>query len=176
MKKMAFFKIFTYLFMTFSSINASGQISDSDTEITLEFYRKYDGIRKVSLTKKAQKMWYKTTTYVGGYGPDSIVSNPCIECASYISDSFIRNLVSIKTTEVYEPCVLNKYLFDSVGNPHILRQTEMVPSFMVKATIVFEGKTVVRVHEDPVKALTYCPYQKERMKMLIAMKTILAVN
>jgi hypothetical protein len=173
---MGFFNIFPILFWTFSSINATGQISATDTEISLDFYREYDGIFKVSLSKKAHKMWYKTTTYVGQHGRDSIVTNPCIECASYISDSFIRNLLSIKTTEVYEPCVLNKYIFDSVGNPHILRQAEMIPGFTVTKTIVFEGKTDVRVHEDPVKALTYCPYQKERMKMLIAMKTILAVN
>jgi hypothetical protein len=154
-------------------LSQSGNVA---VEISMEFYGPYENIYKVNIEKRDQNSWYKTITYVGRYGRDSVVLNHCVDCPKYITEEFIRNLQSIKShTEANEPCVSNRYETDSVGNPLILHQAEMIPNYMVTATTKFKGKTTVLRHEDPLKALSYCPFQMERMKMLVAMKTILAV-
>jgi hypothetical protein len=152
------------------------QTSNLSVEISMEFYGPYDNIYKVSIEKWNQNSWYKTITYVGHYGRDSVVRNHCVDCPKYITEDFIRNLQSIKShTQSDEPCVRNRYETDSVGNPIILHQAEMIPGFFVNLKSKINGvQTQVR-HEDPIQSLSYCPFQKERMKMLLAMKTILAV-
>ncbi len=181
MKPIKYISLITILICSFSSIEGqSNKLTENanDSVIILSFYRGYQNIRELKLEKVQSERWQKTTTYLDARGHDSSITRPCYQCSKYFTANFLTSLTKIKShSEANEPCVYSSFL-DSIPNSHNIevRVLEMIPNFSVKLQTLFGGENHIVEHEDPIQALTYCPYQEERMKMLIAMKTLMVVN
>jgi hypothetical protein len=145
--------------------------------LEVEFSIPYDGIKRISFWKDSAGVWMKNSEIIKADGERFSTTKRCYQCAQRIEADLSEDLKLLKDHQDFKvPCIRYEYFELERGEEIGVKQLRPFSEMQVKVVIHFDTISKTVRQSDPFEAFKFCPYEKERMRMLLLVQSVLTLN